>query len=96
MPTMPTVVTSGGDGGTVVPPGFGMQPQEGLEPPIAQAALDGAALVALADAMADVQATVAAYGTPLIFKVSIEAKGLPPEAQKALRSELVKAVGEFA
>jgi hypothetical protein len=57
--------------------------------------LDGAAIVALADAMADVQATVAAYGTPLIFKVSVEAQGLPPEARKALRSELAKAVGEF-
>jgi len=39
--------------------------------------------------------TVAAYGTPLIFKVSVEARGLPPEARKALRSELAKAVGEF-
>jgi hypothetical protein len=37
----------------------------------------------------------AAYGTSLIFKVSVEAKGLPPEARKALRSELAKAVGEF-
>jgi hypothetical protein len=35
-----------------------------------------------------------AYGTPLIFKVSVEAQGLPPEARKALRSELAKAVGE--
>ena len=62
---------------------------------IAQASLDGAAIVALADAMADVQAVVAAYGTPLIFKVSVEAQGLPPEARKALRNELAKAVGEF-
>lgn len=62
---------------------------------IAQASLDGAAIVALADAMADVQATVAAYGTSLIFKVSVEAQGLPPEARKALRNELAKAVEEF-
>ncbi len=45
--------------------------------------------------MADVQATVAAYGAPLMFKVSVEAEGLPPEARKALRTELAKAVGEF-
>ena len=51
--------------------------------------------IALADAMADVQATVAAYGTSLIFKVSVEAQGLPPEARKALRNELAKAVEEF-
>jgi hypothetical protein len=69
--------------------------QENVQPAIAQAWLDGAALVALADAMADVQATVAAYGTTLIFKVSVEAKGLPPEGRKALRSELAKAVVEF-
>ena len=62
---------------------------------IAEASLDGAAIVALADATADVQATVAAYGTPLIFKVSVEAQGLPPEGRKALRSELSKAAREF-
>jgi hypothetical protein len=96
LPTMATVGTGGEGSGVAVPPGFSQQPQTALEPPIAQASLDGAALVALADAMADVQASVAAYGTPLIFKISVEAKGLPPEAQKALRSELAKAVGEFA
>jgi hypothetical protein len=88
---LPTI----GDSKPAGPPGFGETPQANVEPAIAQASLDGAALVALADAMADVQAAVAAYGTPLIFKVSVEAKGLPPEARNALRSELAKAVGEF-
>jgi hypothetical protein len=79
---------------TTTTAGGGGQPSAS-EFAIAQASLDGTAIVALADAMADVQATVAAYGTPLIFKVSVEAPGLPPEARKALRSELNKAVGEF-
>ena len=83
---LPTTATTGTAGGAGQPPAS--------EFAIAQASLDGAAIVALADAMADVQATVAAYGTPLIFKVSVEAQGLPPEARKALRSELAKAVGE--
>ena len=85
LPTTATAGTGSGDS----------KPGANLESAIAQASLDGAALVALADVMADVQATVAAYGTPLIFKVSVEAQGLPPEARKALRSELAKAVGEF-
>jgi hypothetical protein len=85
LPTTATAGTGSGDS----------KPGANLESAIAQASLDGAAFVALADAMADVQATVAAYGTPLIFKVSVEAQGLPPEARKALRSELAKAVGEF-
>jgi hypothetical protein len=96
---LPTTATAGaGSGGSdaSVSPGFGEKPQASVEPAIARASLDGAALVALADAMADVQAAVAAYGTPLIFKVSVEAKGLPPEARKALRAELTKAVGGFA
>jgi hypothetical protein len=84
---LPTTATTGTAGGAGQPPAS--------ELAIAQGSLDGAAIVALADAMADVQATVAAYGTPLIFKVSVEAQGLPPEARKALRSELAKAVGEF-
>jgi hypothetical protein len=90
---LPAVGTGSGGNGAAVPTGFGEKPQENVA--IAQASLGGAALVALADAMADVQATVAAYGTTLIFKVSVEAKGLPPEGRKALRSELAKAVAEF-
>jgi hypothetical protein len=83
---LPTTATTGTAGGAGQP--------LASELAIAQGSLDGAAIVALADARADVQATVAAYGTPLIFKVSVEAQGLPPEARKALRSELAKAVGE--
>jgi hypothetical protein len=90
---LPAAGTGSGGNGAAVPTGFGEKPQENVA--IAQASLGGAALVALADAMADVQATVAAYGTTLIFKVSVEAKGLPPEGRKALRSELAKAVVEF-
>jgi hypothetical protein len=92
---LPTASTGTSDNGAAVPTGFGEKPQASMEPAIAAASLDGAALVALADAMADVQATVAAYGTALIFRVSVEAKGLPPAARKALRSELAKAASEF-
>jgi hypothetical protein len=60
---LPTTATTGTAGGAGQPPA--------LELAIAQGSLDGAAIVALADAMADVLATVAAYGTPLIFKVSV-------------------------
>jgi len=95
LPAMPAAGVGGGQNEMAIPPGFGEKPQAKVESAIAQARLDGAALVALADAMADVQATVAAYGTPLIFKVSVEADGLPPDARKALRDELAKAAAEF-
>jgi hypothetical protein len=96
LPTTAAASTGIDNSGPTAPLGVSDKSHAMAEPPIAQASLDGAALVALADAMADVQASVAAYGTPLAFKVSVEAKGLPPEAQKALRTELAKAVGEFA
>jgi hypothetical protein len=76
--------------------GFGERRQENVESPVAEARLDSAGLVALADALADVQAAVAAYGTPLTFRVMVEAPGLPPAARQALRGELTKVAGEFA
>jgi hypothetical protein len=66
------------------------------EGPVAVAQLDSAGLIALVDALADVQAAVAAYGTSLTFRVTVEAPGLPPTARQALRGELTKAAAEFA
>ena len=77
-------------------PGFGMPQQTPLEVPVAEARLDTAGLAALADALADVQEAVAGYGVPSIFKVSVEAPGLPPSARQTVRSELAKAAAEFA
>ena len=95
---LPEMAVLSGDGSTGTGKGFslGEKSQQSVEPPIAEARLDSAAFIALADALADVQAAVAGYGTPLIFKVSVEAAGLPPDARQALRSELAKAAGEFA
>jgi hypothetical protein len=95
LPTISKPATGGGVSDSVQPFQLSEKALVSFVPPIAHASLDGAALVALADAMADVQASVAAYGTPLVFNVSVEAKGLPPEAQKVLRAELAKAAGEF-
>ncbi len=43
-----------------------------------------------------VQAAVAAYGTPLTFRVTVDAPGLPPGVQETLRSEMAKAAAAFA
>jgi hypothetical protein len=76
-------------------PGFAMPHPTPLEAPVAEARLDTAGLAALADALADVQEAVAGYGVPLVFKVSVEAPGLPLNARQAVRGELAKAVAEF-
>ena len=98
---LPKVETAGGtvgDGPDIEKPsptGFKETAQNGVEPPIAVACLDSAGFAALADALADVQGAVAGYGTPLIFKVSVEATGLPPNARQLLRDELIKAAKAF-
>lgn len=87
----------GGDGGVYKPNGgMGEKPQTPLKPPIAAAKLDSAGLMALADALADVQAVVAGYGVSLTFSVSVEGDGLPPEARQTLRTELAKVAEGFA
>lgn len=82
-------------GGAEAFPGLGDDPRVQAEAPVAVARLDSAGLAALADALADVQAAVAGYGTPLVFRVSVEAAGLPAGARQLLRSELARAVEEF-
>jgi hypothetical protein len=94
LPAM-AVATDNSTGGTGKNGSFAERAQSGIEPPIAAGRLDSADLIALAEALADVQAAVAGYGTPLVFKVSVEAAGLPPDARHALRSELAKATEAF-
>ena len=91
-----TSAGGGGDAAKHPSPGFGEPTQPTVEAPVAAARLDSAGLVALAEALADVQAAVAAYGTPLIFRVTVEAPGLPPAARQALRRELAKTATAFA
>ena len=90
--------SSGGGGEAAKQPfsGFGEGAQATVEAPVAVARLDSAGLVALADALADVRAAVAAYGIPLTFLVTVEAPALPPAARQALRGELTTVAGEFA
>jgi hypothetical protein len=95
LPTMAAVDGGGSSNDTAAPPGFDQKPHAKADLAIARARLDSAELVALADALADVQATVALYGSALIFNVSVEAEGLPPDARKALRAALAKAVEGF-
>jgi hypothetical protein len=96
---LPTAGAAQGASGSSAPgdgvPGFAEPRPTGFDPGIAEAKLDSGGLTALADALADVQAEVAAYGTTLVFRVSVEAAGLPPDARVRLRAELAKAVPEF-
>ena len=101
---LPTMATMGAGGhasaggtstGKAPSEGLGEPPQMPVKAPIAVAVLDSAGLAALADALADVQATVAGYGTALTFRVSVEAEGLPPDARQGLRNELAKVSDQF-
>ena len=95
---LPAAGAAGADTGARGKPrlGFGEPPTPPVETLVATARLDSAGLVALADALADVQAAVAAYGTPLTFQVTVEAPGMPPAAQQTLRGELAEAAAAFA